>query len=1036
MPETEYFDIVVVVPLEDELAEVIEHFPSKQDRSTPTTWCHVVDSGNPDISMLIVQQEVMGKTAAINATNFALSMGECGLVVCLGIAGSLHGDARLGSVCYSGSIIDVLDNAKVVDLGDDTSDAELSPTNYTTPAEFTQAFNYIRTQPSLKTAYRAWQEEREAVAQTLVPNPVPAPNGGMETLGKPTSKNGAIVCGSVSKSDVYNAKLRKIDRALLAVETESGGVFSQAEYRGKIPAIAVRGISDYADKDKNRLEDASKGGVRSLAASNAASFLRLQAASNTYFQDALKRRRVGRQQALVLDNRPAIVQPLGELMLNLGAAVDVALRKLSPEYKLQPKGYHLPLPRIRRPDRADGLASKADSAPTDVLDALQVHDKILVSLPRTYPDQSLAWILADDLLTQELDSAQPVPVVINGDDIRGKRFGFNDVVDVDLHAIQAMDGTRLVIIIDNIPFASKHRMEQMLSEVAFYDGAKFIFVARAGDAGLLDESDFLARSGAEHYQICAVSFFEIAHFIQKNFGMTGAEAEVVALRLRDTFDRFDLDAHPTYFAGIPRETLTALLQANRRSELIQLAVDGFLTFIVAGDKADVSLSRSTRARFLRKLVIETNVEKRSFEQADLLAWTKEFADLHDFDIDPLAFINGFIDQGIMHFEGGKVQISLPFVESYLLASELHQSPDLAARYFDVNSDDFDTTTFDLYAEIGASSELVTRIAAALESSRKVLLEKNAGKHILLTDSISPPNLHKPERADALRKRLQKAADAVRTGKDESQEKQKMLDLSEKVREVSGRYQKSAAAEHEGEMDAEFVPLNNSIRHWAIATLLLGSGAEHLDATTKRSLSTSIVNSSALIIDEWSRQQQKIDFSAIKQEIITDEALADFPGDEDLEEKRRFVNGILDILEYTALADPLRRVLGFLCEQARHRVLAPSVEKASANGVVERVIHGTWLADIDTARGRETLRQAIIDLPPANFFRVILASHYLSRVYWNHWHKEDRLHLLNTAEEVIKPLEMKINKSELKRMIEAESEKTALEKKREAELKKQ
>src|SRR5690606_18588410 len=136
-----------------------------------------------------------------------------------------------------------------------------------------------------------------------------------------------------------------------------------------------------------------------------------------------------------------------------------------------------------------------------------------------------------------------------------------------------------------------------------YQDAKCVFIAR-GDDALVGESTFTTRSAATHYDSCSISFLEIAHFIQKNFGMSGGDSEVVAKRLRDTFNQFRLDAHPTYFAGIPRETLSALLQANRRAELIQLAVDGFLTFIVAGDKADVSLGRTTRARFLRSLALE------------------------------------------------------------------------------------------------------------------------------------------------------------------------------------------------------------------------------------------------------------------------------------------------------------------------------------------------------------------------------------------------------------------------------------------------
>jgi hypothetical protein len=41
----------------------------------------------------------------------------------------------------------------------------------------------------------------------------------------------------------------------------------------------------------------------------------------------------------------------------------------------------------------------------------------------------------------------------------------------------------------------------------------------------------------------------------------------------------------------------------------------------------------------------------------------------------------------------------------------------------------------------------------------------------------------------------------------------------------------------------------------------------------------------------------------------------------------------------------------------------------------------------------------------------------SGVYWNHWRKEDRLVLLNAAEEALKGFNITLNKGELKRLIE-------------------
>lgn len=157
-------------------------------------------------------------------------------------------------------------------------------------------------------------------------------------------------------------------------------------------------------------------------------------------------------------------------------------------------------------------------------------------------------------------------------------------------------------------------------------------------------------------------------------------------------------------------------------------------------------------------------------------------------------------------------------------------------------------------------------------------------------------------------------------------------------------------------------------------MLLGAGAEHLEADDKRCLSAHLVVGAAALIDEWSRLQLEVDFEAMKQALTTDEALTDMPGPEDLEEKRKFVSGVVDLIEYSAMADPLRRIMHFLSEQARHRVLSPSVEKAEVKGVLEKVLHGTWLIDIDPEKGRKPLREAMKELPRASFFRVTMVSH--------------------------------------------------------------
>lgn len=1021
VPKKLYFDIALVVPLEEELIQVMDRFPSLENRSTGTVFCHVVDTGNSDVRMIVVQQQGMGKMHATNAANFLLDKYEVGLMICLGIAGSLSDDMRLASVCYSGAVADVLDNNKITDINKATdedpggADTEFSPHHYDTPDRFTHAFGFARTQPEVRKSYLQWQEDREAAAIALVADEVPAPGGKTERIGKPVTLPGVIVCGMVSKSKVYNEKLRKIDRAVLAVETESGGVFAQAKYHGDIPAMSIRGISDYADKDKKKLEAASKGAVRELAAANASSFLHFQINENPYFRQALMGRKSGGQTNLPLSPKPDDPGILVKALEAIGGEIDEALRKLSPEYKLQEKGYRLPIPRIRH--SPDGNGADVNAEPIDVRKVLARKDRIVLSIPRTYPDQSLPWVIASDLLTAEFDDRQAVPIVIDGEAIRGKQSTFTAIVNHDLQALEKLEGARLVFVVENMPFAYKHRIETILDEIEKYADAKCVFIAR-GDDALVEESTFITRAAASHYDSCSISFLEIAHFIQKNFGMSGGDSEVVAKRLRDTFNQFRLDAHPTYFAGIPRETLSALLQANRRAELIQLAVDGFLTFIVAGDKSDVSLGRTTRARFLRSLALEMRLEKRNFDQAALVKFTKEFADRHDFDINPLNFLRGFQDQGILHFEGDSARISLPFIESYLLAVELASKPQEAKRYF-VISDDFDFSTFDLYAEIGVSPVIFARVCDALEKSIAELRKCNPGEHILLSEEISPANVRKHDAADRLKKRLQSAVEAVKKGASNLQEKQDLLDLQDRVREEAGRQRAGQEAEDDKAWSARIAPLNQMGLVWTIATVLLGAGAEHLEAHDKRNLAALLINGAAVFIDEWSRVQNEIDFDSLKAAITTNEALADMPGPDDIEDKRKFVAGLIDIFEYTAMADPVRRTMTFLCEQARQRVLSPSVEAAQVDGIMENLLKATWLIDIDPQRGKRPLRDAMKELPRATFLRMTMVSQYMTRMYWAHGKPDDKKALLDAADEMLKPLEVNLDKARLGRMIKGQ-----------------
>jgi nucleoside phosphorylase len=382
----EWFDIIIIVPLEEELLTVMETFPATTNRSTDRAFRHEIDVSRTDLRALVVQQEGMGRTHAGRAVSETLSEFDAGLIVCLGIAGSLTSDLRLGDVCYSNNVADVLDNARAVDNAAGQLDLALSLTYFSTPREVVAALNFCRVLPDLQHDYKKWQDDQKRFASDLgILSAIP---GGHTNY--PSSADGLIVCAAVSKSEIYNQKLRAIDRKVLAVETESGGIFEEATRRS-VPAVTIRGISDLANADKSRLEKSTGGSVRKLAAVNCATFLKLQL-SNPYFLGILDRRRVAKTQLAPLDiakpqnNDRNLVTAVSEI----GQSIDEQLRELSPDFRLQQKGYRLPTPRMRQIETGVSLSSRSD--PIEIRDALQTRSHALLNLTRNYPDNSLPWV--------------------------------------------------------------------------------------------------------------------------------------------------------------------------------------------------------------------------------------------------------------------------------------------------------------------------------------------------------------------------------------------------------------------------------------------------------------------------------------------------------------------------------------------------------------------------------------------------------------------------------------------------------------------
>jgi hypothetical protein len=569
----------------------------------------------------------------------------------------------------------------------------------------------------------------------LIPHEFTGKDGKKESIRRPRVYEGAIACAVVSASPDYNKKLKGIDRKILAIETESGGMFSVAQQRG-VPALTVRGISDYGSIDKNIFEEETGNNARTIAASNAISFLARQLCMTkliTYF-DKVRAKRANDDSQLPLIP-PSSVDPVEAALIKLNEDIDGKLRDLAPGYALKSKGYHLPVPRIRILDTRTGSSEANESHPIEVREALRDTRIITLHVPKGYPDHSLSWIIASDLLSAQIEEKQLLPCVVEAHYLHRPRFGIAELIDPQIRRLYGCDGLLNVFIIDDFNFGSRTRLNFLREQIKEWPDAKFVVVTRS-HRNIVLETEFASNVASSAARVCDVSFLEIAYFVQKNFEMTGPASEVVAARLHDTFHKYALPAHPSYFAGIPRDMLSALLQANRRGELIELAVAGYLSFVVAEDVEPIALSRKTREKFLTELAYSINAEGHLLTEAGLTTYTEAFAKKFDFNISPARFVTLFIEKGILHIGAeGEIHFTLPFMESYLLAKRFVENPHEADTYFAIGSRELDHRTFALYAEMGASEAIIRKISRKLDWSIERLTDSDGTGPFLLDNAV-------------------------------------------------------------------------------------------------------------------------------------------------------------------------------------------------------------------------------------------------------------------------------------------------------------
>jgi hypothetical protein len=621
-----------------------------------------------------------------------------------------------------------------------------------------------------------------------------------------------------------------------------------------------------------------------------------------------------------------------------------------------------------------------------------------------------------------LGNKQIMPIVIDADDFRPPT-SIQKLISNAVSDFQSDESVQLIFIIYNVNPASRSRSNHLIQEIKSMPNAKFILITR-GEGTLLLQHELVRQTAGRAHSLCDVSFLAISNFLEAAFEIATSDAEVIAFKLKTTFSRFKLSAHPTYFAGLPRQMLYGLLEANRRAELIQLAVDGYLTVIASLDLEGARLNRSTRARYLARLAVELEVEKRTFSQVELVKFTQDFAHEFDFDdLEPFSFINSFVQKGLLQFRNERVGFTLPFIRSYLLASALCADSALAIRYFDFSADDFDFETFDLYSELGASNEIVAEVEDRLENRIKKINWEEGEKEFLFSSKIRPALLAESRRLGELRINVQEAIRRLQERADDGEAKQKLLDVIDNAN--TEFEQKLGGQEKNLERTPATLELEGILRDWRVANVLLGAAAQRLPGATKQRLASLLSIGGAALANRLTRLYAGVEFKEIKSNVLNSKQCSEFLDSfqsEDVKGQVKLQIGyIIDFIELFMLALPFRAVLNDLCDQSGDKVLAGSVAKAEVPDGLESLVQSTWLADLDSTRALPRLRQQLAKMPFAPFLRIALTQHLLSRVYWVHARTIDREKLLEAAGEVIKIFGQTLDKRQLERWLDRPDE---------------
>ncbi len=917
---------------------------------------------------------------------------EFKIIICIGIAGGISDDLKLGDVVVANTVFDISERAKVTDRS-----TQFDTETFESHEKSCQKLAFFKSHPSLIPIWENWQLQSmynldSAIQQSEL-------NDAAQQRAREITRNaaeyqiGSIVSGPVGQSKRLKTSIRNIKRKMLALETESGGVYRVGKRRS-VGCLTIRGISDYSDGEKKQHENQYNGVFRKLAIKNAASFLMLNLTHNNFFRDAIVAINNGGRDEDIEQDR------LNQLVEKMTVEIHEALGRYSSEFRAKPKGYVIPVPRVRV--EQNQLAKKSVLEPDEIISS--GRSVTFIEIPANYPEKSLPWIFADYYIRGLAGGKIVLPLVMNFESIIPPGRGFSTELDSTVGNVK--NHIDCVFIVHNVSETTKNRMEFFISQIESLKNAHLIVIGTSADVAQLMAATKWYSSFV-YTRLIEISFLSITRFLASNFGMPSAEAETIAYKLRSVFKKYEISTHPSYFASLSLDAISSLIAAHRRSELINIGVQSYLAVSHVVDKGDKKLSITTRRAFLKNIAHRIEVAKQRVKVEDAIKYAKELSDEMDFDVNADYFFESLVNSGILEVNShGFISFTLPFIRSYLVAESLVGNEQLAMEYFDFESLVFDQQAYDIFFEIHHSEALYERLVETLSLADKILKERfDIDRKIFMSSNINPILLRDSAEIQKIEKAFERYAQKINDGVDSAIEKQKHLDLFDKVRIDD---EEIRAKIHEKADQDDFDPddfVGSASRKLLIGIVTLSAGSENLSGSDKRVLSGLLLSLSVSLLSIFTSAALSLDLEDLRNEFKNSSIYADIAaklGAKDARELAQLVDKVWALVELKSLSDPFLTFQNIFAENAGGKLLYKSIHECGPADLSEELIQKIWLLEIDPAVGYDDFVELLKRLPKERFLRTVLAQYLIVKAYWTQTSSDAKRILVGAAAQCVKP----------------------------------